>query len=211
MKNPSFAATLRNSKGFTLIEMAIVLVIIGIILAAVMKGQDLVEGAKSKQFATKIQSWQVALNTYYDRKGRFPGDENKDGVISSTGDNLSPLDDITSAKFESPPEGNFKIGASTFYVSLGNSGSAANYLVITKSTSAAYLTTDSADTAALKYFEAFDNSIDGTADPTNGNVKGFTSVTTDTATAKLTALSGAPTTADWLANDTIKALGLRLK
>jgi len=32
----------RNEKGFTLIEMAIVLVIIGIIIGAVLKGQDMV-------------------------------------------------------------------------------------------------------------------------------------------------------------------------
>ncbi len=41
--------TLRNAKGFTLVELAIVLVIIGIILGAVLKGQELINNAKMKR------------------------------------------------------------------------------------------------------------------------------------------------------------------
>ncbi|MBF0542486.1 MAG: prepilin-type N-terminal cleavage/methylation domain-containing protein, partial [Nitrospirae bacterium] len=39
-----------NAKGFTLVEIAIVLVIIGIILGAAMKGKDLIYGARYKKF-----------------------------------------------------------------------------------------------------------------------------------------------------------------
>ena len=39
----------RNEKGFTLVELAIVLVIIGIILGAVLKGQELINSAKIKR------------------------------------------------------------------------------------------------------------------------------------------------------------------
>ena len=38
-----------NNKGFTLIEMAIVLIIIGIIIGAVVKGKDLVRSAEQKR------------------------------------------------------------------------------------------------------------------------------------------------------------------
>lgn len=217
----AMARKLGNNKGFTLIEMAIVLVIIGIIIGAVVKGQDLVDNAKSKQFASKLQAWQIALNTYYDRKGRFPGDDGKDGIIAGTAvaggtaDVLSPLDDINSAKFDTPPERSFVIGGATFNVSIGNDGGTPkkNFLVVTKSDSSLFSPDDANDKSALKYFEAFDTSIDGTANTQNGTVRGYTTVTVDTATAKLTALSGAPTNSDWLSGTTgdIKALGLQLK
>ena len=61
---------MRNNKGFTLVELAVVLVIIGIILGAVIKGQDLVDNARAKQFVNNIKTWQIALTAYYDRKGK---------------------------------------------------------------------------------------------------------------------------------------------
>jgi len=64
-----------NNKGFTLIEMAIVLIIIGIIIGAVVKGKDLVRSAEQKRLYSKfLNSWEVAYNAYYDRTGRILGD-----------------------------------------------------------------------------------------------------------------------------------------
>ena len=42
-----------NQQGFTLIEMAIVLIIIGIIIGAVIKGKDLIRSAEQKKIYTK--------------------------------------------------------------------------------------------------------------------------------------------------------------
>ena len=67
---------LRNSKGFTLIEMAIVLVIIGIILGAVLKGGDLIDNAKEKKFKSEISTLVTSYYNYYDKYGRIPGDDN---------------------------------------------------------------------------------------------------------------------------------------
>ncbi|QOX79925.1 prepilin-type N-terminal cleavage/methylation domain-containing protein [Trichlorobacter lovleyi] len=64
---------MRNNKGFTLIEMAVVLVIIGIILGAVIKGNDLIENAKVKGVIQAPTKWEVPIMTYYDKKGSFPG------------------------------------------------------------------------------------------------------------------------------------------
>ncbi len=58
-----------NAKGFTLIELAIVLVIIGIILGAVMKGQDLIENARHKKFANNVKQFEVLTWGFMDRKG----------------------------------------------------------------------------------------------------------------------------------------------
>ena len=67
---------MRGNKGFTLVEMAIVLVIIGIILGAVIKGQDLIAGAKEKKFKSEVDQLATAYYTYYDKYSRIPGDDN---------------------------------------------------------------------------------------------------------------------------------------
>lgn len=75
---------MRNNKGFTLVELAVVLVIIGIILGAVIKGNDLIESAKVKGVIQAPSKWEVPIMTFYDKKGYFPGDSDtpKDGQIN---------------------------------------------------------------------------------------------------------------------------------
>jgi prepilin-type N-terminal cleavage/methylation domain-containing protein len=60
--------------GFTLIEMAIVLVVIGLILGMVYKGRALVDSAKVKKMAAQYNKIIGAMNVYYDRYGSYPGD-----------------------------------------------------------------------------------------------------------------------------------------
>jgi prepilin-type N-terminal cleavage/methylation domain-containing protein len=67
---------LRSNKGFTLVELAIVLVIIGIILGAVLKGQELINNAKIKRAYNQYREVLAAVYTYYDRYGKYPGDDN---------------------------------------------------------------------------------------------------------------------------------------
>ncbi|MDX9713995.1 MAG: prepilin-type N-terminal cleavage/methylation domain-containing protein [Dissulfurispiraceae bacterium] len=65
----------REEKGFTLVELAIVLVIIGIILGAVLKGQEIINNAKIKRVYNQQREVFAALYTYLDRYQRFPGDD----------------------------------------------------------------------------------------------------------------------------------------
>ena len=67
---------IRNQKGFTLVELAIVLVIIGLILGAVLKGQELINNARMKRLYTLEQEVNAAINTYVDKYGKYPGDDN---------------------------------------------------------------------------------------------------------------------------------------
>ncbi|WP_415238768.1 type II secretion system protein [Seleniivibrio woodruffii] len=80
-----------NSKGFTLVELAIVLMIIGVILGGVVKGTELVKNAKIKRLYRDYQNVQTAMLAYLDRTGAYPGDTSTAGVV---GDNLISDDSI---------------------------------------------------------------------------------------------------------------------
>ncbi|MEO0247869.1 MAG: prepilin-type N-terminal cleavage/methylation domain-containing protein [candidate division WOR-3 bacterium] len=73
---------LRSKAGFTLVELAIVLVIIGIILGAVLKGQELINNAKVKRLINDSKGLVAIAYTFYDRYGRFPGDCDNDGDVN---------------------------------------------------------------------------------------------------------------------------------
>jgi prepilin-type N-terminal cleavage/methylation domain-containing protein len=67
---------MRNKQGgFTLVEIAIVLVIVGLLLAGVLKGQELIENSRIKSIANEMKSVQAAYNGYVDRYKAIPGDE----------------------------------------------------------------------------------------------------------------------------------------
>jgi len=63
--------------GFTLIELAIVLVIIGLLLGGVLKGQELINSAKVKNMATDFRNIPVYLYGYQDKFRSIPGDDDK--------------------------------------------------------------------------------------------------------------------------------------
>ena len=70
---------LSDNRGFTLIEIAIVLIIIGIIIGAVVKGKDVMKSAQQKQLYTKyLKAWELTYNNYYDRTGWILGDDASD-------------------------------------------------------------------------------------------------------------------------------------
>jgi len=91
-----------KQKGFTLIELAIVLVIIGIILGAILKGQELIKNAQAKRVQNDMRGLEAAVWTFYDRYGRFPGDCNRNGIIDArvyTTTTVSSLNNTPAAQF----------------------------------------------------------------------------------------------------------------
>jgi len=65
----------QQQTGFTLIELAIVLVIIGLLLGGVLKGQELINSAKVKNLATDFKNIQVSIYGYQDKFKALPGDD----------------------------------------------------------------------------------------------------------------------------------------
>ena len=67
----------RRQNGFTLIEIAIVLVIIGLLLGGVLKGQELINQAKIKKVTNDFESMAAMVYAYQDRYKKLPGDDNQ--------------------------------------------------------------------------------------------------------------------------------------
>ncbi|MDP2825009.1 MAG: prepilin-type N-terminal cleavage/methylation domain-containing protein [Sulfuritalea sp.] len=72
-----------KQSGFTLIEIAIVLVIIGLLLGGVLKGQELINSAKIKNVANDLNGISAAVYSYQDRYKTYPGDD--DGATARWG------------------------------------------------------------------------------------------------------------------------------
>ena len=64
-----------RQSGFTLVEIAIVLVIIGLLLGGVLKGQELITQAKIKNVANDFNGMSAAIYGYQDRYKQLPGDD----------------------------------------------------------------------------------------------------------------------------------------
>ncbi|WP_157722883.1 prepilin-type N-terminal cleavage/methylation domain-containing protein, partial [Stenotrophomonas pictorum] len=65
----------RRQGGFTLVEMAVVLVIIGVIIGAVMIGRDVQRNAEYTRIKQKfVDQWVVGYNSYHQRFGAPVGD-----------------------------------------------------------------------------------------------------------------------------------------
>lgn len=65
----------RRQRGFSLIELSVVLIVIGLVIGAVAVGRDLQRSAANQRLSTDfIQGWQLAYEAYFNGVGRPPGD-----------------------------------------------------------------------------------------------------------------------------------------
>lgn len=64
-----------RQQGFTLVEVAIVLVIIGLLIGGVLKGQEMIITAKASKVESDYKGVTAAILAYQDRYGVLPGDD----------------------------------------------------------------------------------------------------------------------------------------
>lgn len=65
---------LGNKSAFTLIELSIVLVIIGLIIGGILTGQDLINAATIRAQVSQISEFTTAVNTFKVKYNYLPGD-----------------------------------------------------------------------------------------------------------------------------------------
>lgn len=185
LTKPGMMARLRNRKGFSLVEMAIVLVIIGLIIGAIIKGQDLITNSQAKKAIAAVSSWRNLTVAFMDRNGRFPGDEGKDGIIgnnnggagSETTVDLDAIGELVPV-MQNVPENPIVIGSSSFWVYIGslpttNSGTRNAILVCGSVACTVPFTTDQ-----LEIIKSMDTAFDGEADGGAGQFRAVTAAVT---------------------------------
>ena len=75
MNASAFKCKKSTETGFTLVEIAIVLVIIGLLLGGILKGQEMITQAKIKNVINDFNGVTVAVTSYQDRYRALPGDD----------------------------------------------------------------------------------------------------------------------------------------
>ncbi len=79
----------QQHKGFTLVEIAIVLVIIGLLLGGILKGQELINSARVRNLADTTSGVQAAYFGFIDRYRRVPGDWQQTAAAAAIGGTIN--------------------------------------------------------------------------------------------------------------------------
>jgi len=74
MSNSKTFSLKTNKRGFTLIELSIVLIIIGLLIVAVNSGTSLIRNAKLRSITNEAKQYQVAVNSFFMKFDKYPGD-----------------------------------------------------------------------------------------------------------------------------------------
>lgn len=64
-----------SQKGFSLVELSIVLMVIGLLFGGIMKASAMIENAQIQRDIKSLQSFQTAFMLYKDRHGFIPGED----------------------------------------------------------------------------------------------------------------------------------------
>ena len=81
----------KNNKGFSLIELSIVLIILGLLVAGVTGGASLIKSAQLRSVVTEFTNYRTAYNSYYAQFGKVPGSDADPNMIKDDNAALTEL------------------------------------------------------------------------------------------------------------------------
>lgn len=90
---------MKNKNAFSLIELSIVLIIIGLLVAGVIGGKSLVMSARKRAFMNEVNNWKQSVFIFRAAVDRFPGDLKGTGIIGD------PDQTFDSTSFPAPYNG----------------------------------------------------------------------------------------------------------
>lgn len=157
MKSP------KSQSGFTLVEIAVVLVIIGLLLGAILKGQELIESSRVKNAVNEVSGIRSAHYGYMDRYKRLAGDDGPLPTLNARGGSWSTVTQTGNNN------GVIAVTGAQTFTAGGESAGFFNHL-----RAAGFLTGDhtATGTAALPR-----NAFGGLTSIVNANVLGYTQAT----------------------------------
>jgi len=98
---------MKKQAGFTLVEIAIVMVIIGLLLGGVLKGQEIITNAKARNIENEFNGVTAAIYSYQDRYRAYPGDDrtaDRWGTTIAIGDGNGRIDGDFDSAAATPEE-----------------------------------------------------------------------------------------------------------
>ena len=74
---------LNKRSGFSLIELSVVLIIIGLLVTTITSGTSLINTAKIKSRINDFEKIKTSFHIFWSTRGKYPGDVNNDGNIGT--------------------------------------------------------------------------------------------------------------------------------
>lgn len=171
----------QNQKGFTLVEIAIVLVIIGLLLGGVLKGQELIKSSKIKATVGEVKSLQAAIYTFQDKYRYLPGDFNA-ATTTFTGAAATMVDGDGAGDIDNGERGQIfaQLIAAGLISGISDGTDSANgyfrskfggTVIVDDGNPFAGVPNVCYNGLTLEIANALDEAVDGTADGTKGDVR----------------------------------------